>query len=452
MSPFLCATISSITLLAQTPPNPPAPAPPAPAAAEKLHFATGMTPGAVRLIEVKGRQSGSMKVAVGSIQREMRPHAELHYQVVDTMEEPGSHVWKGWRRFVTAEETVDNAVADPEYTGLEADLWFDRDNQIHFETRHDRCVASHHLKDLIDTAVSFGLCVPLPEALAPGEEADVDFSGLAGWCFQLIGKTTVAKAHLRFDRVDPKANVALFTGTVHVEETIDQTAEESGFGAPTTGTGTHDGKIELTFDLAGRRVSRITCKGHGRSDGSTRAKSTGSFVAELDTEVMLTCAEGIAAAAALKQKPKVRDVPRELEKCGVVLTLPSDYFKNVAALGEPTDDFIAARDGMKKVVMVRVHGVESSAALKETAESLGKSLQEAVPGHPVTEGATTSGLGAGRRFEFTQNGMKTTSHLLSLGDNRYVCVTFVAPESEWAAHASEWSKILQVLKKIPAKK
>ena len=82
MSPFLCATISSITLLAQTPPNPPAPAPPAPAAAEKLHFATGMTPGAVRLIEVKGRQSGSMKVAVGSIQREMRPHAELHYQVV----------------------------------------------------------------------------------------------------------------------------------------------------------------------------------------------------------------------------------------------------------------------------------------------------------------------------------------------------------------------------------
>lgn len=292
----------------------------------------------------------------------------------------------------------------------------------------------------------------MPEALAPGEEADVSFARLEGWCFQMLGKATVSKAHLRFDRVDPKLNLALFAGTAHVEEKFDQTAEESAMAAPTTGTGTHDGTLGLTYDLAARRVTRLTCKGHSRIDGTIRAKNSGSFVAEIDTDVTVTCTEGDAAAAALKQKPRFRDVPRELQKFGVVLTLPSDYFKYMTELGAPYDDFVSAREGAKKLVSVRVSSFEAPMKMKEAGESFGKSLREQIPGLTVTEQPTTSGLGAGRRFEFTKDGMRSTAHLLPLGENRDVVVTFSGAEEEVVRHSKEWESVLQRLKKSPAKK
>jgi uncharacterized membrane protein len=68
----------------------------------------------------------------------------------------------------------------------------------------------------------------------------------------------------------------------------------------------------------------------------------------------------------------------------------------------------------------------------------------------ITESAAASGLGAGRAYEFTKEGTHSLANLFAVSDGHFLTVQFIAPEAAWAAHAKDWPRILNALKRPAA--
>lgn len=454
MPSIACALLA---FLVQTPPAPPTPKPepksaPQAAPTDAVQFTVGMKPGDARLIELQGSIDATVTATVGRNKVDVKQRSTASYRLVDSMVEPGASAWTGWRRFVKAQETKDGEIDDPELTGLEVDVACSKDAVLDVKLRSNRSVSKPRLRRLVAELGAFGLHVDLPSRLAPGQECDVDCTGLAQMCFDLDGVATSAKAHLKLLSVEAKTNVAHLAGDVTVEETIDESAEDSNDGVASKASGHYEGKVEIDYDLAAKRVSHVACKGKGHVEGDLVMIPPTHVAGDSIHDVTITSVEGTAVTAALKEKPKARDVPHKIEAAGIFLVLPSHFFR-VHVEGDDSPRFLSVLDGEEKQFSVRVTGFEEPGhALKDETDAFGKSLAEHNPGMKITESPITSAVGAGRAYEFVNEGYHSMACLLGVTESRFATVQFIAPEAAWAAHAKECPKILQALKKLPPKK
>jgi hypothetical protein len=447
-----------LSLLAQTAPQaPPVPAKPAAAPVwttptAPVQFTNGMKPGETRLIDIQGSTSADVAVTVGRNKSDLNKRSTTSYRIFDGMVEPGENVWTGWRRFQKAQETDDGEISDPELTGLEADVAWTRESKVRLRIRGERAVSSTRFRRLFASVASFGLHVDLPSELAPGQECDVEFAALAQWCFDLSGEATSAKAQVKLAGIDAKKNLVRLAGDVVVEETIDESASDASDGVANKATGHYEGSVEIDYDLAAKRVVRLECKGKGHLEGDLVMIPPTHVTADTTHEATMTAVDGPAVAAALKTKPQMRDVPHPIEACGIVVTLPSHYFKSYLE-GDPAPRFISMLEGEKHESDVRVVDVsDPNVSFKDTCATFLKSLTDSNPGVKITESAATSGVGPGRAFDFSKDEFRSRMNLLTIADGHYVLVQFISPEAAFSSHAQEWSRILQSLKKMPAKK
>ena len=295
-------------------PAPAAPAAPTAAAATKVEFANALTPGEARLVEIRTVSVSTIRIQAGEQGTDAKSREESTTFLVDTLLDPAGlpkdRLWSGRRRFVKTQATKDGVVTDPEVTGLDADIWVDTASKIHFTCRDERRVSPAKMEALLREANLFGVAVgvPLPASAVVGDEFDLPFAALAPWCLGTEGTTPKANAHLRFDEVDPKKNVARWKGPLHVEEVVEKSAEQLDAPFGLKGTGTYDGSVSIEYDVAARRVARIVCRAkaalQGETVGGVAAKVSGTNV----IETTVTCLTGPPAASALNEKPRFRDV------------------------------------------------------------------------------------------------------------------------------------------------
>lgn len=455
MSSILIAILGLLTQATPTPPpspQKPAPAPVWTTPVAPVRFTTGMSPGDARLLEIQGSTNGEVSIAVGKNKVDLKKRTTTSYRIVDSMVEPGENAWSGWRRFVKAQATDDGEISDPELTGLEADVACSKDAVVNFKIRGGRGVTNSRLARLLAEAGGFGLHLGLPAELAPGQECEVDFSSLAQWCFDLSGTATSAKARVKLSGVDAKKNVVRLAGNVTVEEKIDESAADSSDGVATKASGRYEGDVEIDYDLSAKRVVRLACKGKGHLEGDLFMIPPAKVAADTTHQVTILSAAGAAVAAAMKEKPQTRDVPHKVEAAGIVLMLPSHFFR-AHVEGDDAIRFGSQIDGEERAFNVRVTGFEEAGqTLQAETDAFGKSLAEHNPGLKITESPVASGVGAGRAYEWVTGGIHSLACLIDASGGRFATIQFIAAEPAWAAHAKECPKILQSLKKLPAKK
>jgi hypothetical protein len=456
-----CLSIVLVAWLQQPPAPPPQPPPqPPPAAASnatKYEFPTALAPGDARLIEIRTATSSTVQIEVAGQATDSKERAESTTWIVDTLLDPATqpkdHVWTGSRRFVKAQSTKDGVVDDPEVNGLEANVWLDDTDHIHLECVTPRLTSQSTLEDLLPAAEAFGLGpgIRLPPVAAIGDEFDMPFATLAPWCLTVEGKATKASAHLRFEAVDEKKNLARWKGPVHVEEILEKSAEQIGAPFGIKGTGTYDGTVSIEYDVAAHRIARIVCRAkaalQGETVGGVAAKVSGTNV----IETTITCSEGKPAAAALKEKPRFRDVPHEIAIAGASIALPSHFTR--FPVDQPNcTAFRSWLHGVDAVVTVVVFPLPlPGKSLKEAGEAASKGL-EGMAGSTVKPATASGGLGTASACEYVVNGTRGLNAVFQLEPGRFVAVQCGCPDAAWAERSKEFPKYFATLKKLPAAK
>ena len=445
----------------QQPPAPapvPAPAAPAAAPAKKVEFANALTPGEARLVEIRTVSVSTIRIQAGDQGTDSKSREESTTFLVDTLLDPAGlpkdRIWSGRRRFVKTQATKDGVVTDPEVTGLDADVWVDTASKIHFSCRDERMVSPAKMDALLREACLFGVAagVPLPASAAVGDEFDLPFGALAPWCLGTEGATPKANAHLRFDEVDAKKNVARLKGTLHVEEIVEKSAEQLDAPFGIKGTGTYDGSVSIEYDVAARRVARIVCRARavleGETVGSVAAKASGTNV----IETTITCLTGAPAASALNEKPRFRDVPRDVAAAGVSIDLPSHFFKYASKIPN-TATYRSDLVGEKAYVRVLVMPIEEAGkkSVKEVGDNFRAGFSEKIGKGTIVDAKVSWGLGNTNAFEFTRDGERGVCAVAMLGPSRFVVVQCACPEAAWAERSKEFPKYFQSLKKLPAR-
>jgi hypothetical protein len=387
------------------PPQQPPPQPPAPVA-ESYSFPIALAPGDARLIEMKSATTATLHMVIDGQTIDSKQREENTALVVDTLldpkSQPGDHVWSGTRRIVKVLQTTDGVVSDPECNGLEADVWSDG-KHVHFEIRGDRAVNPKTMDDLVQGLDSFGLGagIGLPESARIGESFDVDFAGLAPWCLGTGGTVEKAVAHLCFESVDPKSNLAKFRGKAEVEEAIDKSAEQLAAAFSLKGRGHYEVELAIDYDLAAHRLARITCRGNGTVEGDAAGEHPAKLTLGGAIDTTITNRVGAAVAHALKEKPQFRDVPRDSIRAGVSIVLPSHYAKVKPPI--PTvDTFQSTLRGTKNFSQVSLFAEDSrSLPLKEFGEGYRSSFLAELKGSTGKDAKASGGLGAASAFEYT---------------------------------------------------
>jgi hypothetical protein len=381
---------------------------------------------------------------------------EITALVVDTLldpkSQPGNHVWSGTRRIVRFSQTTDGVVSDPECNGLEADVWSDG-KQVHFEIRGDRAVNPKTMDDMVQGLDSFGLGggIGLPASAKVGESFDVDFAGLAPWCLGNAGTVEKAVAHLRFEAVEPKTNLAKFRGKAEVEEAIDKSAEQLSAAFSLKGRGHYEVDLAIDYDLAGHRLARITCRGKGTIEGDAAGEHPAKLTLDGVFDSTITNRVGAVVANALKEKPQFRDVPRDSIRAGVSIVLPSHYAKVKPQIPK-VDTFQSTLRGLKNYSQVSLLAEDSrSLSLKEFGEAYRSSFLAGLQGSTAKDAKATGGLGAASAFEYTTADVHGLLAIFPRDASHYVVVICASPEPAWTESSKDWPRILQSMKKLPAK-
>lgn len=454
LSIVLVACLQSPQAPPQPPPQPPSPSP-APGA-ESYSFPIGLAPGDARLIEVKSVVTATVHMVVEGKEFDTKQREESTALVVDTLldpkSQPADHVWSGTRRIVRDLQTSDGVVSDPECNGLDADVWFDG-KHVHFQVRGDRAVSAKTMDDMLQGLGSFGLAsgIGLPASAQVGESFDVDFSGLAPWCLGNGGTVEKAVAHLRFEAVDEKTNLAKFRGKAAVDETIDKSAEQMATAFGLKGRGHYEVELAIDYDLAGHRLARITCRGKGTVEGDAAGEHAAKLTLDGVFDTTITGRAGPIVANALREKPQFRDVPRESIRAGVSIVLPSHYAK-VKPPDPKADTFQSMLRGAKSFSQVSLFPEDSHALPpKEFGEAYRSSFQAQLKGCTVKDAKATGGLGAASAFEYTTADVHGLLAIFPHDASHYVVVICLSPESTWAESSKEWPRFLQSMKKLPAK-
>jgi hypothetical protein len=450
----------SIVLVAwlQSPPAPPPQSPPAAAADAPLYeFPLALAPGDARLIEIKSTTTATLHMVIDGQTIDSKQREENTALVVDTLldpkSQPGNHVWSGTRRIVKVLQTTDGVPSDPECNGLDADLWSDG-KLVHFEIRGDRAVNPKTMDDLMLGIDSFGLGagIGLPASAKVGEAFDVDFAGLAPWCLGTAGTVEKAVAHLRFEAVEPKTNLAKFRGKAEVEEAIDKSADQMAAAFSLKGRGHYEVDLAIDYDVAAHRLARITCRGNATIEGDAAGEHPAKLTVGGALDTTITNRVGAVVANALKEKPQFRDVPRDSIRAGVSIVLPSHYAKVKPQI--PTVDmFQSTLRGTKNYSQVSLFAEDSrSLPLKEFGEAYRSSFLAGLKGSTGKDAKATGGLGAASAFEYTTADVHGLVTIFPRDASHYVVVLCVSPESAWTESSKDWPRIFQSMKKLPAAK
>jgi hypothetical protein len=459
-----CSSIVLVTWLQspQSPPQlppqqPPPPPPPAAPAATKYEFPTKLAPGEARLIEIRAATSTTIKIEAAGHATDSKERSESTTWIVDTLLDPATqpkdHVWSGRRRYVKAQSTKDGVVDDPEVNGLEADVWVDDTKQIHFQSLNERAASIAMFDSLIAEAQSFGLCagIAFPESAAVGDEFEMPFAALAPFCLTADGRMPKASAHLRFESVDPKKNLARWKGPVHVDETIDKSAEQLAAPYGMKATATYDGIVSFDYDVAAHRITRIVCRANGAMQGEFVGDVSAKMSATLVIESTINCSVGAPAASALFEKTQFRDVPHEINNVGVSIALPS-HFTSFYFKGLTRGAFRSLLYGNDAAVTVIVFPLPLKGKnLKEAGDATRKDL-EGTAGVTVKNATASGGLGAASACEYTLRNLHGLNAVFQLEPGRFVVVQCECFESAWAERSKEFPKYFQSLKKLPAGK
>jgi hypothetical protein len=337
--------------------------------------------------------------------------------------------WTGSRRFVKRQKTENGTPADDELNGLTLAYQGPPEKA---EVAGDRMVRKTLLEELLAQAGSLGLWLALPGAATLKQGFSVDFGAVASLLLDADGALEQCQAELALAEVDPKKKTATLQGTVRAED------QEDLGGVPAVAA--YDLAATVELNLEEHRVARL------RLSGRVAIRSEKAVLAGDGTvEVVATTAVGAAAEAARTAAPAHREVPRELKKLGLAVTLPSHWF--LGGTEKEQQFFSAWHEGsLERAICFQTFPL-GGLSMKEFLQACENALLKEVP--PGVKSSDVAGpSGGGRAHRFANEGREFLVEFLPLGKDRVVRGRVYSPAKGFPAVLRDYEKARRTLKPL----